>query len=54
MRLRLLAILGALMPAPIGHFAGHLGRPLLFLPIWTGAEIPRWFMTLHFWFPSWV
>jgi dolichyl-phosphate-mannose-protein mannosyltransferase len=27
---------------------------LFFLPIWTGAEIPRWFMTLHFWFPSWV
>jgi dolichyl-phosphate-mannose--protein O-mannosyl transferase len=27
---------------------------LFFLPMWTGAEIPRWFMTLHFWFPSWV
>ena len=27
---------------------------LYFLPIWTGAEIPRWLMTLHFWFPSWV
>jgi dolichyl-phosphate-mannose--protein O-mannosyl transferase len=25
-----------------------------FLPIWTGMEIPRWYMTLHFWFPSWV
>ncbi len=25
-----------------------------FLPIWTGAEIPRWYMTLHFWFPTWV
>ncbi|MCU1417471.1 MAG: phospholipid carrier-dependent glycosyltransferase [Schumannella sp.] len=25
-----------------------------FLPIWTGAEIPRWFVTMHFWFPSWV
>ncbi len=27
---------------------------VFFLPMWTGAEIPRWFMTLHFWFPSWV
>jgi len=27
---------------------------LYFLPIWTGAEIPRWLMTLHFWFPTWV
>ncbi len=27
---------------------------LFFLPIWTGAEIPRWYMTLHFWFPSWI
>ena len=27
---------------------------VFFLPIWTGAEIPRWFMTMHFWFPSWV
>lgn len=27
---------------------------VFFLPIWTGIEIPRWFMTLHFWFPSWV
>jgi dolichyl-phosphate-mannose-protein mannosyltransferase len=27
---------------------------LFFLPMWTGAEIPRWYMTLHFWFPSWV
>lgn len=27
---------------------------LFFLPIWTGMEIPRWYMTLHFWFPSWV
>lgn len=25
-----------------------------FLPIWTGMEIPRWLMTLHFWFPSWI
>jgi dolichyl-phosphate-mannose-protein mannosyltransferase len=27
---------------------------LFFLPIWTGAEIPRWFMSMHFWFPTWV
>ena len=27
---------------------------LFFLPMWTGAEIPRWYMTMHFWFPSWV
>jgi dolichyl-phosphate-mannose--protein O-mannosyl transferase len=27
---------------------------LFFLPIWTGLEIPRWYMTLHFWFRSWV
>jgi dolichyl-phosphate-mannose--protein O-mannosyl transferase len=27
---------------------------LFFLPVWTGMEIPRWFMTMHFWFPSWV
>jgi dolichyl-phosphate-mannose--protein O-mannosyl transferase len=27
---------------------------IFFLPVWTGAEIPRWFMTLHWWFPSWV
>jgi dolichyl-phosphate-mannose--protein O-mannosyl transferase len=27
---------------------------LFFLPIWTGIEIPRWYMTMHFWFPSWV
>jgi dolichyl-phosphate-mannose-protein mannosyltransferase len=27
---------------------------LFFLPIWTGAEIPRWLMQMHFWFPSWI
>jgi dolichyl-phosphate-mannose--protein O-mannosyl transferase len=27
---------------------------VFFLPIWTGMEIPRWYMTLHFWFRSWV
>ncbi len=27
---------------------------LFFAPIWSGAEIPRWFMTMHFWFPSWI
>ena len=27
---------------------------IFFLPIWTGIEIPRWYMTLHFWFPSWI
>lgn len=27
---------------------------VFFMPIWTGAEIPRWYMTMHFWFPSWV
>ena len=27
---------------------------LFFLPIWTGMEIPRWYLDLHFWFPSWI
>ena len=27
---------------------------IFFLPIWTGMEIPRWYMTMHFWFPTWV
>lgn len=27
---------------------------IFFLPIWTGMEIPRWYMNLHFWFRSWV
>lgn len=27
---------------------------LYFWPIWSGLEIPRWYMTMHFWFPSWV
>jgi dolichyl-phosphate-mannose--protein O-mannosyl transferase len=27
---------------------------LFFLPMWTGQEIPRWYMNLHFWFPSWI
>jgi dolichyl-phosphate-mannose-protein mannosyltransferase len=27
---------------------------LFFFPIWTGLEIPRWFMSMHFWFPTWV
>jgi dolichyl-phosphate-mannose--protein O-mannosyl transferase len=27
---------------------------IFFLPIWTGAEIPRWYVNLHFWFTSWV
>jgi dolichyl-phosphate-mannose--protein O-mannosyl transferase len=27
---------------------------IFFLPVWTGFEIPRWFMSMHFWFPSWV
>ncbi|MEO8094344.1 MAG: glycosyltransferase family 39 protein [Pseudolysinimonas sp.] len=27
---------------------------IFFLPIWTGAEIPRWLMTMHFWFRSWI
>ena len=27
---------------------------LFFLPIWTGMEIPRWYLNLHFWFPSWI
>ena len=31
-----------------------VGLSLFFLPMWTGAEIPRWYMTMHFWFPSWV
>jgi dolichyl-phosphate-mannose--protein O-mannosyl transferase len=25
-----------------------------FLPIWTGMEIPRWYLNLHFWFRSWI
>ncbi|MEZ5190266.1 MAG: phospholipid carrier-dependent glycosyltransferase [Schumannella sp.] len=25
-----------------------------FLPVWTGMEIPRWFMYAHFWFRSWI
>jgi dolichyl-phosphate-mannose--protein O-mannosyl transferase len=27
---------------------------VFFWPIWTGLEIPRWFMNMHFWFRSWV
>ena len=27
---------------------------LFFLPIWTGMEIPRWYLNLHFWFPTWI
>ena len=27
---------------------------VFFLPVWTGMEIPRWYMNLHFWFPSWI
>jgi len=39
----------------VGVFlAGCALVSLFFLPIWTGAEIPRWFMNMHFWFPSWI
>jgi dolichyl-phosphate-mannose--protein O-mannosyl transferase len=27
---------------------------LFFLPMWTGAPIPHWFVQLHYWFPSWI
>jgi len=27
---------------------------IFFLPMWTGQEIPRWYMNMHFWFPSWI
>jgi dolichyl-phosphate-mannose--protein O-mannosyl transferase len=27
---------------------------LFFLPIWTGMEIPRWYLNMHFWFPTWI
>ena len=27
---------------------------LFFLPTWTGMEIPRWYLNLHFWFPTWI
>lgn len=27
---------------------------LFFWPIWSATEIPRWYMTLHFWFRSWI
>jgi dolichyl-phosphate-mannose--protein O-mannosyl transferase len=39
----------------VGAFlAGCLLLSLFFLPIWTGAEIPRWYLNMHFWFPSWI
>jgi dolichyl-phosphate-mannose--protein O-mannosyl transferase len=27
---------------------------VFFWPMWTGAVIPRWFMQLHYWLPSWI
>lgn len=27
---------------------------VFFWPIWSGLEIPRWYMNMHFWFPSWI
>ena len=39
--------------AELAPFKGVL-LSLFFLPIWTGMEIPRWYLNLHFWFPTWI
>jgi len=66
--LALTAVIGMLLGSPrdaearrvvglrvVGVFLGLcVVVSIFFLPIWTGMEIPRWWMTLHFWFPTWV
>ena len=27
---------------------------IFFFPMWTGMTIPRWYLQLHFWFPTWI
>jgi dolichyl-phosphate-mannose-protein mannosyltransferase len=39
----------------VGIFLGLCALiSLFFLPMWTGAAIPHWFVQLHYWFPSWI
>ncbi|HEY4225662.1 MAG TPA: phospholipid carrier-dependent glycosyltransferase [Pseudolysinimonas sp.] len=66
--LGLTLVLGILMGSPrdaearrvvglrvVGIFLGVCALlSLFFLPMWTGAPIPHWFVQLHYWFPSWI
>jgi dolichyl-phosphate-mannose-protein mannosyltransferase len=37
-----------------GFLAVSVALSIFFLPVWTGAPIPDWYLRLHFWFPAWV